>query len=77
MHAAFILRQKLGLTLQKVVAKISLNTADSLVFGDQGEICEDKRADLGRVTMRVTCPWDARFGAKESGSINRASVILP
>ena len=56
MHAAFILHQKLGLTLPTAVAKISFNTADSLVFGDHGEICEDKRTDLVRITMAGDVP---------------------
>ncbi|MDB3952558.1 alpha-D-ribose 1-methylphosphonate 5-triphosphate diphosphatase [Alphaproteobacteria bacterium] len=55
-HAAFILHQKLGLTLPTAVAKISCNTADALGFGDRGEICEGKRADLVRVTMAGDVP---------------------
>jgi len=50
-HAAFILNDKLGVTLPDAVAKASANVADALGFDDRGEIAPGKRADLVRVTL--------------------------
>lgn len=50
-HAAFILNDKLGVTLPDAVAKASANVADALGFDDRGEIAPGKRADMVRVTL--------------------------
>lgn len=51
LHGAFLLHQRVGMTLPEAVATVSANVADMLGLGDRGEIAPGKRADLVRVRM--------------------------
>lgn len=49
LHAAFILHDRLALSLPEAIAKVSANMAALLGLHDRGEIAVGKRADLIRV----------------------------
>jgi alpha-D-ribose 1-methylphosphonate 5-triphosphate diphosphatase len=51
LHAAFLLHTTIEMPLPEAVAKVSLHPAQSLWFGDRGEIALGKRADLVRVRV--------------------------
>ncbi|SDH72953.1 alpha-D-ribose 1-methylphosphonate 5-triphosphate diphosphatase [Roseospirillum parvum] len=46
LHAAFLLRERLALSLPEAVAKVSANVAEMVGLDDRGEIAPGKRADL-------------------------------
>jgi alpha-D-ribose 1-methylphosphonate 5-triphosphate diphosphatase len=48
-HAAFLLRDRAGITLPEAVAKVSINVAQMVGFKDRGAIAPGLRADLVRV----------------------------
>ena len=48
-HAAFLLRDRAGITLPEAVAKVSINVAHMVGFEDRGAIAPGLRADLVRV----------------------------
>jgi alpha-D-ribose 1-methylphosphonate 5-triphosphate diphosphatase len=49
LHAAFILRDALGLSLHRAIAMVSGNIARAVGLNDRGDIATGKRADLLRV----------------------------
>jgi alpha-D-ribose 1-methylphosphonate 5-triphosphate diphosphatase len=51
LHAAFLLRDAIGMPLPEAVAKVSRNPARALGLADRGEITVGKRADLARVRL--------------------------
>jgi alpha-D-ribose 1-methylphosphonate 5-triphosphate diphosphatase len=51
LHSAFILHQKLGVSLPDAVANVSSNIADLLNLEDRGSISPGKRADIIRVKL--------------------------
>ena len=56
LHSAFIMHDRLGMTLPDAVGRVARNPARMVGLDDRGEIGIGKRADLVRVDNRVGVP---------------------